>query len=319
MAGKILVITGPTASGKTKLSIALAKLFGGEIVSADSMQIYKYMDIGTAKPDEAEKDGVIHHMMDMVSPFENYSVSRYVDEASKVTDDILSRGKLPIITGGTGLYIDSLISGAGFMPDGRDGGVREKYSRMYDELGGQEMLARLGEFDKKSAEKLHFNDKKRIVRAFEVYHMTGESISDHNERTKAVPPRYDCVKIALSYKNRQSLYDAIDARVDIMVEKGLKSEVEKLLAMGLDRSYTSMQAIGYKEILSYLDGEISFDEAVDIIKMESRRYAKRQLSWLRRQDNVHWILWEDPPNFESGIRDSTQFLENFGIIMPYIK
>ena len=318
MPNKVLVITGPTASGKTRLSIQLAEMYGGEIVSADSMQIYKLMDIGTAKPTVQEMRGIPHHMIDTVSPFENYSVSRYVEDASKAVDDILRRGKLPIIVGGTGLYIDSLLSGLDFMPDSAGTGMREKFSVMYESVGGEEMLKKLAVFDPESAEKLHPNDKKRIVRAFEVYELTGKTISRHNQDSKSAPPRYDALKIALSYKHRDDLYDAINNRVDIMMETGLKSEVEKLVSLGLDKSYTSMQAIGYKEILCSISGDMPLEEAVNIIKTESRRYAKRQLSWLRRHSDIHWILWDNPPDFDSAILDSTSFLENFGIMKPYL-
>jgi len=316
MAPKVLVITGPTASGKTKLSIELAKLFNGEIVGADSMQIYKYMDIGTAKPTEDEKQGIFHHVVDCISPFDSYSVSRYIEDASVAVSDILSRGKLPVIVGGTGLYIDSLISGRDFLPDG-EGDVREEYSAMYDSLGGDKMLRLLGKFDPQSAEKLHSNDKKRIVRAFEVYKLSGKAISAHNEDTKALPPRYDALKLALSFKNRDVLYDRINRRVDVMVEHGLEDEVRKLFSMGLTSDNTAMQAIGYKEICDYLEGKCTFSDAIEQIKTGSRRYAKRQLSWLRRDDTIKWILWDDVPDFDSGLRDSTEFLQEFGIIKPY--
>ena len=315
MPNKVVVITGPTASGKTRLGIALAKIYDGEIVSADSMQIYQHMDIGTAKPTEEEKEGIVHHMMDIVSPFENYSVSRFVSDASKVTDDILSRGKLPIIVGGTGLYIESLLAGRTFMSYS-DNGIRQNYSEMYDSLGGEKMLEKLSEFDRYSSEKLHFNDKKRIVRAFEVYAITGKTISQHNAESKTIPPRYDAAKIALTYKNRSDLYSMIDRRVDIMMECGLENEVRSLIDMGLDSRYTSMQAIGYKEMLEYIQGERTLAEVIDIIKMESRRYAKRQLSWLGRYDDLNWIFWDNPPDFDSGLLNSTSFLANMGIIKP---
>ena len=316
MAPKIVVITGPTASGKTKLSIELARIYGGEIVGADSMQIYKYMDIGTAKPTEEEKRGIPHHMFDFVSPLESYSVSRYAEDASRAVDDIISRGKLPIIVGGTGLYIDALISGTEFLPDG-SGETREKYSAMYDSVGGDEMLKKLSEFDEYSAKKLHSNDKKRIVRAFEVYELTGMTISEHDAMTKTSAPKYDAVKIALSYENRDDLYARINDRVDIMMGLGLEAEVRALYDMGLSDKNTSMQAIGYKEMCEYIAGKCSLSSAVDTIKLRSRRYAKRQLSWLRRYDDVNMIFWGNPPDFDSGIRDSTLFLEKHGIIKPY--
>ena len=312
---EIIVITGPTGTGKTALSILLAKTIGGEVVGADSMQIYKYMDIGTAKPDEKEMDGVRHHMIDVVSPFEGYSVSRYVDEASKCVDDIIKRGKTPILVGGTGLYIDSLLSGRNFAQGGEEIiGDREKLNAKYDALGGGEMLRLLSEFDPESAVKLHANDKKRIVRAFEVYEVTGKTISQHNLETKSIPPRYNAVKLALSFHDRELMYDRINKRVDIMLEMGLLEEVENLLKMGLTKEHTAMQAIGYKELTGYFSGEGTLEDALEKIKMESRRYAKRQLSWLRRDDTVKWILRDKTPDFPNELPVSTEFLERYGII-----
>ena len=280
----------------------------GEVVSADSMQIYKYMDIGTAKPADAEMCGVIHHMIDVVPPWEDYSVSRYVAEAAEKIDGILARGKLPIIVGGTGLYIDSLLSGR-FFADRGESADREALSAMYDETGGEKMLQKLAEFDKESAERLHANDKKRILRAFEIFRETGLTITEHNERTKAVPPRYDAVKLALNYKNRENLYARIDARVDEMMRQGLKAETESVLQMGAALENTAMQAIGYKEMAEFLAGECTEQEAVDKIKQESRRYAKRQLSWLRRDVNTVWIEWEKTPDFDFALQISTNFLQ----------
>ena len=315
MANKVIVIEGPTASGKTALGVEIAKAVNGEVVGADSMQIYKYMDIGTAKPTAEEMDGVPHHMIDIVSPFENYSVSRYVDEASDVITDIHARGKMPVIVGGTGLYVQSLLSGRDFSAGGGDASdIRAELSRMYDTLGGEEMLKRLAEFDGESAEKLHFNDKKRIVRAFEVYRLTGCAISRHNEKTKSAPARYDAVRLGIFIENRDILYDRINRRVDIMLEKGLVSEVQNLLDMGLSGGCTAMQAIGYKEIVSYLRGDISLSDAVSAIKQGSRRYAKRQLSWLRRYDDINRIICCGEPDLDFIRRNSTKILENFGII-----
>ncbi len=306
------MITGPTATGKTKLGIELAKSFGGEVISADSMQLYKYMDIGTATPDEEEMEGIPHHMLSVIEPWEDYSVSLYVEAAAACVDDVLSRGKLPIIVGGTGLYIDSLLSGRGFM--GGSAELREKFSLQYDEVGGEEMLRLLAEVDEDSARRLHANDKKRIVRALEVYHATGKSITQHNIETQSLPPRYDSCKIALSFEERAVLYDRIDRRVDIMMEMGLVAEVEKLLAMGVDEKSTAMQAIGYKEIVLALKGECSMTEAVETVKRESRRYAKRQLSWLSGKQDVNWIRWKNQPDLDWARQLSTNFMENNGII-----
>lgn len=278
---RVIVVAGPTASGKTALAIELARKLGGEIVSADSMQIYRGMNIGTAKATPQEQAAARHHMIDVADPAENYSVSRYVDEAVFCCEDILSRGKVPVICGGTGLYIDSLLSGRDFGSREDDGALREELSARYDAIGGEAMLAELAAFDAERASKLAPNDKKRIVRAFEVYRLTGETISEHDARTRLIPPRYDAEYHILGMTDRESLYRRIDARVDKMLSLGLVGEVENLLKT-VPPSATSMQAIGYKEIASYLRGEYRLEDAVDLIKQSSRRYAKRQITWFKK-------------------------------------
>ncbi len=288
MAEKILVVTGPTATGKTALSVELAKKLGGEIVSADSMQIYRGMDIGTAKVTKAEMQNIPHHMIDIADPSEDYSVSRYVEEADAAVRGILSRGRLPIVAGGTNLYIDSLIAGLDFAEKAEDAALRESLNKQYDDMGGEAMLEHLRGFDPERAAKLHPADKRRIVRAVEIYILTGETITRHDEETKKRPKRYDAVKIALTFADRAVLYDRINARVDKMVSDGLFDEVKGLLDSGLSPACTSMQAIGYKEPAAYFRGEMSKDEAIELIKLSSRRYAKRQLTWLRRDTTVLW-------------------------------
>ena len=288
MQPKLVVITGPTASGKTALGVALAQRLGGEVVSADSMQIYRGMDIGTAKPTPEEMQGVPHHMIDIADPTENYSVSRYVEEADAAVRGILSRGRLPIVAGGTNLYIDSLIAGLDFAEKAEDAALRESLNKQYDDIGGEAMLEHLRGFDPERAAKLHPADKRRIVRAVEIYILTGETITRHDEETKKRPKRYDAVKIALTFADRAVLYDRINARVDKMVSDGLFDEVKGLLDSGLSPACTSMQAIGYKEPAAYFRGEMSRDEAIELIKLSSRRYAKRQLTWLRRDTTVLW-------------------------------
>lgn len=278
---RVIVVAGPTASGKTALAIELARKLGGEIVSADSMQIYRGMNIGTAKATPQEQAAARHHMIDVADPAENYSVSRYVDEAVLCCEDILSRGKVPVICGGTGLYIDSLLSGRDFGSREDDGALREELSARYDAIGGEAMLAELAAFDAERASKLAPNDKKRIVRAFEVYRLTGETISEHDARTRLIPPRYDAEYHILGMTDREALYRRIDARVDKMISLGLVGEVENLLKT-VPPSATSMQAIGYKEIASYLQGECRLEDAVDLIKQSSRRYAKRQITWFKK-------------------------------------
>jgi len=288
MAEKILVVTGPTATGKTALSVELAKKLGGEIVSADSMQIYRGMDIGTAKVTKAEMQNIPHHMIDIADPSEDYSVSRYVEAADAAVRGILSRGRLPIVAGGTNLYIDSLIAGLDFAEKAEDAALRESLNKQYDDIGGEAMLEHLRGFDPERAAKLHPADKRRIVRAVEIYILTGETITRHDEETKKRPKRYDAVKIALTFADRAVLYDRINARVDKMVSDGLFDEVKGLLDSGLSPACTSMQAIGYKEPAAYFRGEMSKDAAIELIKLSSRRYAKRQLTWLRRDTTVLW-------------------------------
>ncbi len=302
---RVLVVTGPTATGKTRLGVELALELGGEVVSADSMQIYEHMDIGTAKPTAEETRGVPHHLVGTVSPFEDYSVSRYVQDAGRVCDDILRRGRTPIIVGGTGLYIESLIAGRDFAPGG-GGELRRELEESYDALGGEAMLALLGESDPERAAKLHPNDKKRIVRALEIAR-SGGSISEHDELTRAAPPRYDARYIVLGFEDRAELYKRIDRRVDIMVERGLVEEVRGLLEMGLGPGSTAMQAIGYKEIAAALAGETSLDEAVETVKLRSRRYAKRQISWCARYSPALRIAFKKTPDFVEALHRSTDF------------
>ena len=285
----VIVITGPTATGKTELGVAMAATLGGEVVSADSMQIYKHMNIGTAKPTVEETRGVPHHMFDIIEPTTDYSVARYVKDAARCIDDIIARQKQPILVGGTGLYINSLLAGREFSKRG-DKDVRKSLEVEYDTVGGEAMLERLREFDPESASKLYANDKKRIVRAIEVYITTGKTISQHDAESKQIPPRYDSVKLALTFTDRGRLYERIDRRVDNMIAAGLEEEVAGLLKMGVSPDSTAMQAIGYKEMVSALNGEIDMTDAIEIIKMESRRLAKRQLTWLRADRAINWII-----------------------------
>jgi len=304
---KVLVITGPTATGKSVLGVKVAKLIGGEIVSADSMQVYTQMDIGTAKPTTDDMCGVPHHMINCVPPWEDYSVARYVKDASDCVNDIFRRNKTPVIVGGTGLYIDSLLAGRSFLPRGADG-LRSDLELEYDTIGGEAMLKKLCEVDSETAAKLHANDKKRIVRALETFLSTGKPISLHDLESQALPPRYDALKIALMFSDRAALYSRIDRRVDDMISRGLEQEVVSLLDMNISRSSTSMQAIGYKEISDAIIGGTDMIAAVEKIKMESRRYSKRQLTWLRRDPDINWLTWETVPDFERGLREITTLM-----------
>ena len=312
-APKILVITGPTATGKTAAGVLLAKEYGGEVVSADSMQVYRGMDIGTAKATPEEMEGIPHHMLDVADPSEDYSVARYVREADACVQDILSRGGLPIVVGGTGLYIDSLVSGLSFGEDEPDAALRAGLCEKYDRLGGETLLAELAEVDPDRAKKLYPADKKRIVRALEVWYTTGQTITRHDEETKKQPPRYDAARIALCFADRAALNARIDRRVDKMVADGLFDEVGALLASGVPAGCTAMQAIGYKETAAALRGELTPTEAVETIKRESRRYAKRQLTWLRARTDLHWYLWVNSQNWSEFRQNSTQFLSTHGL------
>ena len=285
---KIICVAGPTASGKTSLSIALAKALDGEVISCDSMQIYRGMDIGTAKPTPDEMDGVVHHMLDVVSPADDFSVSRYCEMADPILQDILARGKTAIIAGGTGLYMDALIRGNSFAPFPSTG-MREKLEAEADAIGMEAMVEKLRAIDPDSAGRLPMNDRKRIIRALEVYYETGETITEHNRKTQAIPPKYNPIWFALEDENRQDLYDRIDRRVDLMLEMGLMDEIHRLLAEGIPEKSTAMQAIGYKEFLDAIHGYCTVQEAADLVKQSSRRYAKRQLTWLRRNESIHWL------------------------------
>ena len=313
MPPKILVINGPTASGKTALAVELALRHYGEVVSADSMQIYRRMDIGTAKPTPAEMRGVPHHMIDVADPEEDFSVARYVEMAARCVDDILARGKLPIVAGGTGLYIDSLLSGRTFAPFSPDSPLRGELEEQLRREGGQAMLDRLSQVDPESATHLHPNDGKRIVRAFEVYLTTGKTITQHNQETRALPPRYDALTITLAFERREDMWERIDRRVDQMMADGLAGEVQALLDSGVPARCTAMQAIGYKEMAAALLQGGDVQAAAEEIKLRSRQYAKRQLTWFRRNREAKRLLWTAKPDFAWACQRSTEYMEEFGI------
>ena len=314
MPPKILVICGPTASGKTALAVELALRHRGEVVSADSMQIYRRMDIGTAKPTQAEMRGVPHHMLDVADPEEDFSVARYVDMAAKCVDDILSRGRLPILAGGTGLYIDSLLSGRTFAPFQPDSPLRGELEEQLRREGGAAMLARLAQVDPDSAARLHPNDEKRIVRALEVYQSTGKTITQHNLETQAIPPRYDALTLALAFERREDMWSRIDRRVDQMMDQGLVAEVQGLLDSGVPAKCTAMQAIGYKEMAAALLSHGDVSAGAEEVKLRSRQYAKRQLTWFRRNRAARWLLWGREPDFAAALQTSTEYMEEFGLV-----
>ena len=313
MAPKIVCVVGPTACGKTTLGVLLAKKFNGEVVSADSMQIYRGMTVGTAAPTPEEMDGVPHHMVAVADPAEQWSAARYAQAATPIIDDILARGKLPILVGGTGLWLDAVVRGHGFAGGHAGGEVRRQLQQRLEREGIEPLLAELRQVDPASAERLHPADEKRILRALEVYLETGKTITAHNEETKKLPPRYDAVWIGLQFEDRADMKALIDRRVDKMVEEGLLEEVRGLLESGLPRESTALQAIGYKEFLGVADGTATEAEAIEEVKLRSRQYAKRQLTWLRRNPDIHWIEWEKERDFGRALQVSTEILTAEGL------
>lgn len=285
---RVICVVGPTASGKTALAVQLALRLDGEIVSCDSMQLYRGMDIGTAKPTPQERQGIPHHMLDVAAPDENYSVSCFVQQADACVQDILARGKTAILAGGTGLYIDALVAGRSFAPYPTTG-KREALERRADLEGIEPLLRELRAVDPEAAQRLHPSDRKRIVRALEVYQETGETITAHNLRTQAITPKYHPCWLGLDFEDRQVLYERINRRVEVMLRDGLMQEVRGLLAQGVPMQATAMQAIGYKEAVLALCGSISEQEAAARIRQASRNYAKRQLTWFRRNPEIRWI------------------------------
>ena len=313
MAPRIVCVVGPTACGKTTLGVLLAKRYGGEVVSADSMQIYRGMTIGTAAPTAEEMDGVPHHMIAVADPAEQWSAARYAQAAIPIVDDILKRGKLPILVGGTGLWLDAVVQGREFAPGQAGGAVRRELEAQLAAEGMEALLQELRRVDPESAARLHPADTKRILRALEVYRETGETITAHDERTRSLPPRYDAVWLGLRFADREDMKALIDRRVDAMVRSGLEEEVRTLLQSGLPPSATAWQAIGYKEFLGVLEGTATMEQAVAEVKLRSRQYAKRQLTWLRRNPAIHWMEWEKERNFEQALQLSTEILTAAGV------
>ena len=313
MAPKIVCVVGPTACGKTTLGVLLAKKLDGEVVSADSMQIYRGMTIGTAAPTAAEMDGVPHHMIAVADPAEQWSVARYAQAAIPIVDDILARGKVPILVGGTGLWLDAVVKGHSFAGGHNGGEVRRELQQRLAAEGIGSLLSELRQVDPEAADRLHPSDEKRILRALEVWRETGKTITAHNAETKALPPRYDAVWIGLQFRDRQDMKDLIDRRVDKMAEEGLVEEVQQLLQSGVPRDATALQAIGYKEFLGVMEGTATVEEALAEVKLRSRQYAKRQLTWLRRNPDIHWIWWEKDRDFVRALQISTEILTAAGV------
>ena len=313
MAPKIVCVVGPTACGKTTLGVLLAKQFNGEVVSADSMQIYRGMTIGTAAPTPEEMEGVPHHMIGVAEPTEQWSAARYAQAAIPMVDDILARGKLPILVGGTGLWLDAVVRGHGFASGCAGGAVRAQLQKELETGGIAPLLEELRQADPEAAARLHPSDTKRILRALEVWRETGKTISAHNAETKDLPPRYDAVYLGLQFADREDMKRLIDRRVDQMAEQGLLDEVRTLLTSGVPRDATALQAIGYKEFLGVLEGTATVAEALAEVKLRSRQYAKRQLTWLRRNPDIHWIYWEKNRDFARALQISTEILTAEGL------
>ncbi len=303
----IICIAGPTASGKTALAVELAKAFNGEVVSCDSMQVYRSMDIGTAKPTPEEMQGIPHHMLSVAEPYEDFSVSRYCEMATPIIDDIVARGKTAIIAGGTGLYMDSLIRGNNFAPYPSTG-RREELEALADTEGIKAVIQKLRDVDPDTADRLHPSDRKRIIRAMEVYLETGETITEHNRKTQLQPPRYTPVWFGLNDADRADLYRRIDLRVERMIAEGLLDEIRKLLDSGVPEHATAMQAIGYKEFVDALNGRCSMEDAIALVQQSSRKYAKRQLTWFRRNPSIHWLIRQKNENTEEILCRARQIL-----------
>lgn len=307
----MVCVAGPTACGKTTLGALLAKKFNGEVVSADSMQIYRGLTIGTAAPTEEEMLGVPHHMIGIAEPEEKWSAARYVQEAVPVVDGILARGKLPVIVGGTGLWQEALVQGRMF-PKGEAGGeIRAELESRLAKEGIAPLLEELRQADPESAARLHPSDEKRILRALEVYRETGRTMTEHQRESREVPPKYDAIWIGLQFRNRDDMKALIDRRVDAMAEAGLLEEVRTLLA--LPRDVTALQAIGYKECLGVLEDGRPLEEALEEVRLRTRQYAKRQLTWLRRNPRIHWIYWEKDRDFAWALQASTEILNAEGV------
>ncbi len=308
----LIVVAGPTASGKTRLAIDLARRYGGEVVSADSMQIYQGMAIGTAQPTREEMGEIPHHLVGFLPPGERFSVADYVELARKTIADIHRRDRLPILAGGTGLYISSLIDNVEFAETGSSLEIRERYRRLAEREGNAHVLECLRRVDPETAEKLHPNNIGRVIRALELYELTGIPMSRHKELSRRSPSPYRLFCLGLDYRERQTLYDRINLRVEKMVEAGLLEEAEQLFRSPY--SATAAQAIGYKELLPYFQGDQPLDSCLELIRMQSRRYAKRQLTWFRRDERMHWYFPDDWESYAGMFENITRDIEKSGIL-----
>ena len=308
----VVCVVGPTASGKTKLGVALAHLLDGEVVSADSMQIYRRMDIGTAKPTAEEREGIPHHMINVAEPEENWSAARYVTAATECVEDIFRRGKRPVIVGGTGLYVDSLVSGRSFAVQCT--GWRQRLQARVAAEGIEPLREELRQVDPAAYDRIAAADEKRIIRALEVWHETGKTITQHNLETQQRPPRYRAVTIGLNFAEKAALWERINRRVDEMMAQGLAEEVRQLLASGVPRTCTAMQAIGYKELAAAVAGRGDLAAAAEEVKLRTRQYSKRQLTWFRRSRETQWYFWAGKPDFAAARHFATEKMEEYGVL-----
>ena len=308
----VVCVVGPTASGKTKLGVALAHLLDGEVVSADSMQIYRRMDIGTAKPTAEEREGIPHHMIDVAEPEENWSAARYVTAATECVEDIFRRGKRPVIVGGTGLYVDSLVPGRSFAVQCT--GWRQRLQARVAAEGIEPLREELRQVDPAAYDRIAAADEKRIIRALEVWHETGKTITQHNLETQQRPPRYRAVTIGLNFAEKAALWERINRRVDEMMAQGLAEEVRQLLASGVPRTCTAMQAIGYKELAAAVAGRGDLAAAAEEVKLRTRQYSKRQLTWFRRSRETQWYFWAGKPDFAAARHFATEKMEEYGVL-----
>ena len=310
---KVLAVVGPTASGKTWLAVQLAKRYGGEVISCDSMQIYRYMTIGTAKPTAREMEGIPHHLVDFLDPDQPFSVAEYVELARKKAAEISQRGHLPILAGGTGLYLDAFLTNTSFAQIQRDDGLRQELEQLGKDRGPDYLHSLLAQVDPELAQKLHPHNVGRVIRALEVYRLTGIPMSQHQAQSRLQPPSFQSCVIGLDCQDRSHLYERINLRVDQMMEQGLLEEVRALRERGFSR--TACQAIGYKELFGFLEGNMTLPEAVELVKRSTRRYAKRQLTWFRRNPDIHWINIDIPGrNSEDILKDALQAVEMSGLI-----
>ena len=291
MDNKVIAVVGATASGKTSLAVKIAQKYNGEIISADSMQIYKGMDIATAKATKEEQCGIPHYLMDFLSPTELFSVSEYVEMAKNTINDILSRGKVPVVCGGTGLYVRSLVENIQFSPEQADENLRNQLNERYEKEGGEVLLKELAEFDPEIAKTLHPSNNKRIIRAIEIYKTTGITMSEHIRKSKDIPSPYEWTVIGIAFADRQKLYDRINLRVDIMLKQGLLEEAKEFYRE--NKGKTAIGAIGYKELKPYLDGEMSLEQAVENLRQVTRNYAKRQMTWFKKDNYISWIYADE--------------------------